>query len=125
MKYIVTLLLFLLVFGCSTDSADPRQMKIQPWNTEMIRGKDFSLIDDEMMMYLAFFDSGDYVAATIGEKGGAIASPLWKWLISDSGELLIQEEGGRVIHTLVLIDYTDKLAVVRNRRKTEKFKISQ
>ncbi|NWK57800.1 hypothetical protein HW115_19430 [Verrucomicrobiaceae bacterium N1E253] len=125
MKHIAIIVLSALIYGCGMIEPSPRQLKAQIWLPDMISGKRLTLLDDDMMMSLAFADSGDFVAATIGEKGGWIASPGMIWGISSDGRLLLKSDKDTVMHELTLLEYTNKLIVVRRGKDIETYKVGK
>ena len=82
-----------------------------------------TLMDDKSVLNLDFANSGDYIAASIGEKNRGIATPGMRWSISQDGDLLIRGGDKKRVMTLHLLEYTKKRVLVLRRGKVETYKI--
>ncbi len=99
-----------------------------PWEESMLRGANFSSIPDKGIIYLGFPASGNYVAATVGDRNDALAAPIWYWSIDSKGVLVLTEDddGRETVAKLDLIMFSNNEVTVRNHgvairyRRTEK-----
>lgn len=112
-------LVALLILGaCSTPN---KKAKVEndsrpsiSWKEAMIRGAGFNSIPDSGIVYLGFSETGNTVAATIGDRDGALAAPIWYWTIDSSGALALSDDSGNKEATLELIEFAEGEVTVRN-----------
>jgi len=107
MKHSLTILSCLIVFGC----ANRVSTNTHSWSELKLPGLILELKDPKVEEWYLFSSNGA-VAATLGEKEGAICAPLYYWRIKD-GFLLITDYDKKLIEKFSLVEIRKNEIVVR------------
>lgn len=112
MKQIPILLFLSILTGCVSPRRDTSSTT-QPWKAEYIENKILNLVSRKYVGWYLFHKGGS-VSATIGEKNGYIAGPLWEWMIDEKGKLHFSEYDNKPIMTLDLLSIAPNKLTARN-----------
>lgn len=100
-------------FGVWETACAPYAGKVpsRPWAKDGLRGLNIELVHPTRYEMMSFGDSG-YVGMSIGQKGGPITGPAFKWTI-ESGTLHITVDGKQRYDDLTLVSQSAEEIVVQ------------
>ena len=81
----------------------------------MVREATFTSVPDHGILHLRFPKTGNHVSATIGDRKGLLAGPVWFWKIDPVGALVFSDHSGNQTATFELLEYADSAVTVRAR----------
>jgi hypothetical protein len=101
-----------MLTGCVSPRRDI-SAEAQPWKEEYIENKILNKVSRKYVGWYLFHKGGS-VSATIGEKNGYIAGPLWEWMIDEKGRLHIYDYDKKSIMILDLLFIAPDKLTARN-----------